>query len=178
MLSRSLLLAGDAGAARDAAGASIGIAHRERWNAFLPWPQVLHAQALVEDGDWDGARLEAEEAFALACELRDPCWEGMAARALGLISSHAGDRTGARGWVAEARRRSDRVADRYVWVSAYIGLADVQLSVADGRDVRAAAQRLHDEALRADLPELAGVGARAPGRERRREQRGARQGGS
>lgn len=154
VLSRSLLLGGDPDAARRAADASIGIAHRERWNAFLPWPQVLHAQAIAEDGDWAGAQLEAEEAFALACELADPCWEGMAARALGLIAAHGGDLEAGRGWLAEARRRSDRVADRYVWVSAYIGLADLQLSVVDGRDVAAAAQRLHDEALGADLPEL------------------------
>lgn len=154
VLSRSLLLGGDPDAARRAADASIGIAHRERWNAFLPWPQVLHAQALAEDGDWRGAQGEAEEAFALACELGDPCWEGMAARALGLFAAHGGDLAAGRSWLTEARRRSDRVADRYVWVSAYIGLADLQLSVAEGHGVTTAAQRLHDEALRADLPEL------------------------
>ncbi|MCU1536393.1 MAG: transcriptional regulator, family, partial [Humibacillus sp.] len=154
VLARSLLLGGDPTAARAAADESIGIARRERWNAFLPWPQVLHAQTLVEEGRRDAAKAEAEEAFALACELGDPCWEGMAARALGLIASQDGDRDGAHRWLAQAHRRADRVSDRYVWVSAYVGLADLHVCRAHGDDVRPAAQRLHDAALRADLPEL------------------------
>jgi hypothetical protein len=47
------------------------------------------------------------------------------------------------------------VPDRYVWVSAYIGLAEVEAEA--GRDpVRAAraAARLYDFAVRSDLPEF------------------------
>ena len=42
-------------------------------------------------------RDDAEHAFALACELGDPCWEGMAGRALGLLALHAGDLGGRAG---------------------------------------------------------------------------------
>jgi DNA-binding SARP family transcriptional activator len=155
ILARSLLLSGDVEQAQRAADASIAVAHRERWNAFLPWPQVLRSQALAEAGDWDTAREDAENAFALACELGDPCWEGMAGRALGLIELHAGDHAAAQTWIADARRRCDRVSDRYVWVSAYIGLADLEWAVREGTDVAAtAAARLHDYAVRADLPEF------------------------
>jgi hypothetical protein len=38
-------------------------------------------QCLAQAGRWEQAIEEAEHAFALACELGDPCWEGMAARA-------------------------------------------------------------------------------------------------
>ena len=102
------------------------MARRERWNAFLPWPQVLRAQCLAEADRWDEAGEDAEHAFVLACELGDPCWEGMAARALGLLALHAGDLGAAHVWLTDARRRCDRVPDRYVWISAYIGLAQLE----------------------------------------------------
>jgi DNA-binding SARP family transcriptional activator len=155
VLARSLLLAGQVQPARAAAERSITVAQRERWNAFLPWPQVLRAQCLAEAGRWDEAGEDAEHAFALACELGDPCWEGMAGRALGLLALHAGDLADAQSWLADARRRCDRVPDRYVWVSAYIGLA--QLEAAARQDpglVGPAAARLCEHAVRSDLPEF------------------------
>ena len=106
----------------------------------------------MEAGDWESAGEDVEEAFALACELGDPCWEGMAGRALALIAVHDGDHRTARSWITEGRRRCDRVPDRYVWVSAYIGLAELELS--RGPRAAAAAARLHDDAVRADLPEF------------------------
>ena len=48
----------------------------------------------------------AVRAFALACELGDPCWEGMAGRALGLLALQEGDLSAARS--ARARRMSPR----------------------------------------------------------------------
>jgi hypothetical protein len=133
----------------------MAVVRHERWNAFLPWPQVLHAQCLAQTGRWDEASEEAEHAFALACELDDPCWEGMAARALGMLAVHAGDLGAAQAWLADARRRCDRVPDRYVWVSAYVGLA--QLETAARQDpglVAPAAARLYEHAARSDLPEF------------------------
>ncbi|MEV6488821.1 hypothetical protein AB0M20_09305, partial [Actinoplanes sp. NPDC051633] len=155
ILARSLLLSANTQQARTAADASIALARQERWNAFLPWPQVMRAHALIEAGDWDTAARETETAFALACELGDPCWEGMAGCTLGLIALHAGDHGTAHTWITDARRRCDRVPDRYVWVSAYIGLADLELAVRDPtRVATSAAARLHTDAARADLPEF------------------------
>ena len=134
ILARSLLLAGQLEPAQRAAERSIAVAHDERWNAYLPWPQVLRAQCLAEAGRWAEAGEEAEHAFALACELGDPCWEGMAGRALGLLASHAGDPAAAQTWIADARRRCDRVPDRYVWVSAYIGLAQIEIAARHDTD--------------------------------------------
>ena len=155
VLARSLLLAGRLPSARQAAEHSIALARRERWNAFLPWPQVLRAQCLLQDGRRDEAGEEAEHAFALACELGDPCWEGMAARALGLLALQAGDLGAAQAWLADARQRCDRVPDRYVWISAYVGLA--QLETAARQDpglVAPLAARLYELAARTDLPEF------------------------
>jgi DNA-binding SARP family transcriptional activator len=155
LLARSLFLSGEVDSARAAAQVSIDQARHERWLAFLPWPQAVLAHVLVEEREWDAAREHAEEAFALACELADPCWEGMAARAIGIIETHAGNYAAARRWITGARNRSDRVSDPYAWVSVYIGLADLELSVREGNEgVGSAAARLRDSAVRADLPEF------------------------
>jgi tetratricopeptide (TPR) repeat protein len=155
VLARSLLLAGQVEEAQRAAERSIALVHDERWNAYLPWPQVLRAQCLAATGRWDEAGEDAEHAYALACELGDPCWEGMAGRALGLLASQAGDPAGARTWIADARRRCDRVSDRYVWVSAYIGLAELEIAARhDAELIAPLAARLHDTAVRSDLPEF------------------------
>jgi hypothetical protein len=155
LLARSLLLSGQMPLARQAAEQSMAAVRRERWNAFLPWPQVLYAQCLVEGGRGDEGGEEAERAFALACELGDPCWEGMAARALGLAALDAGDLKSAQAWLADARRRCDRVPDRYVWISAYIGLAQLEAAASgDAALIAAGAARLYHYAARHDLPEF------------------------
>ncbi len=155
VLARSLLLAGQVQPAQEAAERSVAVARRERWNAFLPWPQVLRAQCLAEADRWDEAGEDAEHAFVLACELGDPCWEGMAARALGLLALHAGDLGAAHVWLTDARRRCDRVPDRYVWISAYIGLAQLETAARENTCLVApAAARLYEHAVRGDLPEF------------------------
>lgn len=151
---RSLLLSGHPEQARRAAEASMVLAREQRWNAFLPWPQVMRAQALAERGEWDAAHADAEQAFALACELGDPCWEGMAGRAIGVLAAQSGDEAGAREWLDDAQRRCDRVSDRYVWVSAYIALAAIECTLRDPAARLAAARRLYHAAVRADLPEF------------------------
>ena len=155
VLARSLLLAGRVEQARAAAERSIDICDRDRWNAFLPWPQALRAHCLAADGQWDQARDDAEQAFALACQLGDPCWEGMAGRAIALVALHDGRGAVAMEWVTDAQRRSDRVSDRYVWVSGYVTLAHLEIAARLQPDlVLPLARRLYQDAVRADLPEF------------------------
>jgi hypothetical protein len=79
----------------------------------------------------------------------------MAGRALGLLALHAGDLAGAQSWLADARRRCDRVPDRYVWVSAYIGLAQLETAARQDPGLAGpAAARLCEHAVRSDLPEF------------------------
>jgi hypothetical protein len=115
----------------------------------------MRAQCLAQAGHWEEAAQEAEHAFALACELGDPCWEGMAGRALGLLALQAGDAGDCRAWLTDARRRCDRVPDRYVWVSGYIGLAQLEAATREDPGLAdPAAARLYDHAVRSDLPEF------------------------
>jgi DNA-binding SARP family transcriptional activator len=155
VMARSLLLAGDAEQAQAAAERSISLCDRERWNAFLPWPQALRAHCLAAAGRWADAREDAEQAFALACQLGDPCWEGMAGRALALQALHDGDPAAASEWIIDARRRCDRVPDRYVWVSGFVALGQLEIAARHQPDlVPRLARRLYQEALRMDLPEF------------------------
>jgi hypothetical protein len=114
VLARSALLAGRASQARAAAERSIEICDQTRWNAFVPWPRALRAHCLAAAGEWDEAVEDAEQAYALACELGDPCWEGMAGRTLALLALHTGDTKAAAERIIDARRRCDRLPDRYV----------------------------------------------------------------
>jgi DNA-binding SARP family transcriptional activator len=155
VMARSLLLSGKLGQARAAAERSMGICDQDRWNAFLPWPQALRSHCLAAAGQWDQARDDAEQAFALACQLGDPCWEGMAGRALALVALHAGDPARAGEWITDARRRCDRVPDRYVWVSGFVALGQLEIAARQQPDlVMPLSRRLYHDALRADLPEF------------------------
>ena len=156
LLARSFQLSGDVGKSLASADASIRLCERERWNAFLPWPLSWRANALLELGRSGEAAEVAQRAFALACELGDPCWEGMAARSLALISLNDGDVSCAQEWIDDARSRCNRIQDRYVWVSAYVDLAHIQiLSHRQSPVVESLVSQLHADAIRFDLPEFA-----------------------
>jgi DNA-binding SARP family transcriptional activator len=155
VLARSLLLGGDVDGARAAAERSMEICDRERWNAFRPWPQALRAHCLAAAGAAGDARDDAEDAYALACQLGDPCWEGMAGRAMAMLAMHAGDGDAASDWIIDARRRCDRVPDRYVWVSGFVALGQLEIAARHQPElVRPLAARLHADAIRTDLPEF------------------------
>ena len=156
VMARSLLLAGHVDQAREAAERSIELCDRERWNAFRPWPQALRAHCLAATGATRDARDDAEDAYALACQLGDPCWEGMAGRALALLALQDGNGGAAADWIIDARRRCDRVPDRYVWVSGFVGLGQLEIAARHQPElVRPLAARLHADAMRMDLPEFA-----------------------
>ena len=61
-----------------------------------------------------------ERAFARACQLGDPCWEGMAARGLALVADSTCRTELAFDTLLDARARSNRVTDPYVWLDAHI----------------------------------------------------------
>jgi hypothetical protein len=61
-----------------------------------------------------------EQAFARACQLGDPCWEGMSARGLALVAEATGETERAFETLLDARVRSNRLADPYVWLEAHI----------------------------------------------------------
>ncbi len=105
--------------ARECLTAGLSCARALRWNAFLPLPETLLADVDLLDGRVDAAATAYEHAHAMALQLGDPCWEGGAARGLGLVAAHRGDTATARQWITQARQRCTRLPDAYLWVEGY-----------------------------------------------------------
>lgn len=120
ILARAHLLRGERSQAAAALTRSLDLVRQQRWMAFLPWPQALRAELDLAAGDQDAAADGFEQAWVLGCQVNDPCWEGMAARGLGLLNASRGDFGAASKWFTEAASRANRVTDRYQWVRAYV----------------------------------------------------------
>ena len=126
-LGRLHLLRGAAAAGRAELETAIDIARRQGWNSFVPWPESFLAEIDLDEGAVDVAARGFEHAFAMGCQLGDPCWESLAARGLGRVAAASGDLTLAMELLADAPRRCRRLPDSYRWVEAYAlsALADV-----------------------------------------------------
>jgi tetratricopeptide (TPR) repeat protein len=120
LIGRAHLLRGERSQATAALDRSIELVYEERWMAFLPWPQTLHAELDLAAGNGGHAADALERAWHLACQLNDACWEGMAARGLGLLSTARGEHELADKWLAEAAARAGRLPDRYQWVRGHV----------------------------------------------------------
>ncbi|NML85710.1 BTAD domain-containing putative transcriptional regulator [Polaromonas sp.] len=118
MLGRALLLQGDLQGATDALDRSVMLA-QQRWTAFVPWPQSLRAEVDMMSGDVEAASERFEHAFALACQLGDPCWEGIAGRGLGRVAIARGDSERAVEILVDAIARCARLPDAYLWGKGY-----------------------------------------------------------
>jgi hypothetical protein len=94
-------------------------ARAQRWTAFVPLPEALLADVDLAEGAVDAASATYEHAHALALQLGDPCWEGAAARGLGLVAAQRGDAATALRWISEARHQCVRLPDAYLWVEGY-----------------------------------------------------------
>jgi DNA-binding SARP family transcriptional activator len=158
MVGRVHLLRGepDAAAVLDE---SISRASAAGWMSFLPWPQALRAEADLQQRDVDGAAARFEHAFALGCQIGDPCWEGLAARGLGLVHAARDDVDAAVTTLLDARRRAVRLPDGYVWVHAYV--LDALATVGVARRLPHAAEWVAELAALAGRCGMAELAARA-----------------
>jgi DNA-binding SARP family transcriptional activator len=134
MLGRSALLLGDLERASDLLNQTIAIAEADSWLAFLPWPQAFLGEVMVERGDLDGARQMLEQAFARACQIGDPCWEGVTGRGLALLAEADGEPDEAIRVLQDALKRCRRLPDTYKWAEVYILEAQCRLGVAHGHE--------------------------------------------
>jgi ATP/maltotriose-dependent transcriptional regulator MalT len=155
-MGRAHLLRGDHSQARATVRQSLDLVRQERWIAFLPWPQALQAELDWYAGDLEAATDGFEQAWVLGCQLNDPCWEGMAARGLGLLSAGRGDAESAISWLDQATTRSGREPDRYQWVLGHVLDAAITAALDREDEVRARplAARLAALAARCEMREL------------------------
>lgn len=71
-------------------------------------------------GHSDAAADRLEHAFALACQIRDCCWEGIASAGLALLDDTRGNTGAALDRFEDARRRSLREPDAWLWAHAFV----------------------------------------------------------
>ena len=129
-------------AARASLTRSIEAARQEGWTSLVPWPASLLGDCLLQEGDVDAAAETYEHAFALGCQLGDPCWEGMGARGIALVKEQRGEIADAIDWLDDARTRCVRTADAYLWIRAYC--EDALCAVAITHDIEGAAGWVDD----------------------------------
>jgi DNA-binding SARP family transcriptional activator len=120
MLGRVSLLRGDLAGAIKLLTAAGDVAERDHWLSFLPWPQALLGQCWLSLGDVDTAARGLEQSFARACQIGDPCWEGISARGLAMLAEARGDVDEAFAVLLDARARANRLTDPYVWLDVHI----------------------------------------------------------
>ncbi len=155
MVGRIGLLRADLDGAAEHLDLAIALAETYQWLAFLPWPQALRAEVALARGELAGAAASAEQAFARACQLGDPCWEGTSARSLALIADARGEPDAAIAGLLDARSRCNRPADTYVWLEASILDALASIGVRQAHpDTRAWIDDLAEVAARAGMREL------------------------
>lgn len=135
---RSLFILGRLDEAADWASQSCEMARKERWTAFRPWPEAWLAHIRLAGGERPGAvREQAEATFALARQLQDPCWEGLAAKTIGLTHLAEGNADSALEWMKNAGVFCGRVTDSYAWMQVEILLAEARAALEYGDMVRA-----------------------------------------
>jgi DNA-binding SARP family transcriptional activator len=155
LVGRLHLLRGETHQATEAVEETMALVAAERWMAFAPWPESLRAEIDRAEGETRAADDRYTHAFALACQVGDPCWEGMSARGAGMLRADAGDVDGALRWLEDGVARATRLPDTYQWVSGYVLDATAGVTVAAG-DPSAAAwvDRLAEVAARSGMREL------------------------
>ncbi len=155
MLGRVGLMRGDLDAAEEHLGAAVELAEAEHWLSFVPWPQALSGHVLLARGDLEGAATCLEQSFARACQIGDPCWEGISARGLALLAEATGEPDRALTDLLDARSRTNRLADPYVWLDVHILDALSEMGCRYGHPLTASwVEEMHERASRAGMQEL------------------------
>jgi tetratricopeptide (TPR) repeat protein len=141
--------------ARLSASRSIDVSRATGWITFLALPQSLLASVDLATGRVDQAASAFESAFALGCQIGDPCWEGIAARGIGLVHWTRGNVDEAISWLDDARTRCVRIPDSYLWIHAYCldALCDVAVQ-ANASQARAWVGDLETLAARTGMYEM------------------------
>lgn len=129
MLARVLILRGELELAKPVLDRAVDQSRR-LWTAFLPWPLSFQAEIDLIEGRVDSAAERFEHAFALGCQLSDPCWEGIAGRGLGLVAMARGDSERSEEILLNTLGRCARLPDAYLWGKAYVLEALCRIGIA------------------------------------------------
>ena len=134
--------------AREALERTLELARDLAWNAYLPYPEALLGMVELAERHPELAEERLGHAFALGCQIRDCCWEGIAAAGLALLEEARGEHGSALERFDDARRRSAREPDAWLWAHAFV--LDLACAFAVRQRLEPARAWVHDlEALAA-----------------------------
>ncbi len=119
MLGRFHLLRGEIEDALHVLDQALEEVDARRMTAFVPWPESFRAELDLVLGDVDSAEERFEHAFAIGCQVGDPCWESIALCGLGLTAAARGDVARALELLVDAPKLCRRLPDTYLWIEAY-----------------------------------------------------------
>ncbi len=119
LLGRVHLIRGETDEAGQQLDGALRVCRAAGWVSYIPLPQALRAEVHLLRDEVDEATAMAEAAFAVGCQIGDPCWEGLGARAIGLIHFRNGRDADGFTWLEDATARCVRTADAYLWIEAY-----------------------------------------------------------
>ena len=131
-LGRAHLLREELSEAREALDRAVETARTAGWMTFIAFPQSLRGCVDLAEGRIGQASEAFESAFALGCQIGDPCWEGMGARGIGLVKIANGDVAEGLRWLDDARARCIRIPDAYLWIHGYCLDALCEQAIAHG----------------------------------------------
>lgn len=119
--------------ARELLTRSLQIAADEKWLSFRPLIEIFILELdRLQGRDPLQIRADLELVFAACCQLVDPCWEGLAARGLGLTYESEVDSALAYRWLDDAVDRCTRVTDTWMWVEAWVLEPEIELASRHG----------------------------------------------
>jgi DNA-binding SARP family transcriptional activator len=119
MLGRFHLMRGEVEDAVHLLDEALEEAEARGMTAFVPWPESFRGEVDLILGDVTSAQARFEHAFALGCQVGDPCWESIGLRGLGLAAAARGDVARALELLVDAPKLCRRLPDTYLWIEAY-----------------------------------------------------------
>jgi DNA-binding SARP family transcriptional activator len=155
-IGRIHLLRGELDEGATALDSSVAIAREERWAAFLSYPEVLRAEVDRRRGRLVPAEEALTHAHALGAQVQDPCWQGLAARGLGLVAAEREDIETADRWLDAAAHCAHAHPDTNRWIQTFVHDGRCQMYVDLGRRQTASAEAalLLQLATRSSMPEV------------------------
>jgi len=154
MLGKAHLLRRELPQARTDLERALEIARSEGWTWAVPWPETYLGEVEFVEGNIDRAAGMFEHAFALGCQMGDPCFESKSGAGLGLVEAKRGNVEAAIRRLEDARMRLVTTPD-HTWTMACA--LDALCSVAVENNVPGASKWVDDlQSLtsRTDMREL------------------------
>jgi len=141
-LGRLLIELGEVDEARLVAAGAVAEARTSGWISLVPFPLSIEADAALAAGDAETAAALNGEAYTLAVEMGDPCWEALSLRGLARCRRAAGEPDEARRLLVAARDRCSRYPDTYQWAVAQVLVELAETENGADRDHVAEARRV------------------------------------